>query len=334
MRTHLYRTLPILLLLLSDAARGQSSKPVEEANDAPAKVDYWRDYRSQSFFSGPSAIDRVVVDIGTIGLTRETPDRQVIAEDENGDPIQNADTLQGSMQFGTKATLDFREVCSWFGGTDLQLGYFGINSLDATSTANASRVRSVFFQAYPLNPPTSADYDYSSNLYSGEANLRFGGRNRVRPIVGLRYFKLEDTYNVLENSSGNRGGFFSLTNNSLFGGQIGLEGDLWRTRRVSLYGFGKVAAMHNEIEGSATASNAHRDFTDSTYTNLVDAGTGASIHFAGPLSFRVGYRSLFASALALGIDQNGAIPILPGPGSVKFNSQHWHGIDLAAVFQF
>ena len=321
----------LIVLILAGAASAQTHLPLEsEPTSAGLQGDYWQ----QPLNYNQTRLDRVVVDLGTIGLIRETPDDQVIAVDENAVPILNADSLQGSMQFGFKAMVDVLDVRPWFGGTDLQLGYFGINSLDAGARVSALEVNSVFFQAFPLNPPTAFDFSYSTNLYSGEANLRFGSRNRLRPIAGLRYLKLEDTYDVFESSSGSRTGFYSLTNNSLFGGQFGLEGDLWQTRRVNFYGFGKVGAMHNEVEGSATAQNAYKEFSDSTYTTLVDAGTGAIIRFAGPLSFKVGYRSLFASALALGIDQNEAISIFPGPNTVKFNSQHWHGVDLAAVFQF
>ncbi len=329
MLIHRAWTIFVLLSLVGNFGRGQ----VPLANPAlvsSGQVNYWQGYQGQAVY-----VDRMYVDIGTIGLVREVPDSQVIAVDALGDEILNADKLQGSMQFGTKAMVGFRDVKPWFGGTDLQLGYFGINSLDGDARVNSTQVYSVFFKAYPLNPPPSFDFTYSTNLYSGEANLLFGSRNQFRPIVGLRYFKLEDTYDVFNSTDTTRTGFYSLTNNSLFGGQLGLEGDLWQGRRVSLYGFGKVAAMNNDVEGTATAANGFKNYSDSTYTTLVDAGTGANIRVAGPLSFRVGYRSLFASALALGIDQNEAIAIYPsGPSSVKYNSQHWHGIDIAAVFVF
>ena len=129
-------------------------------------------FRSQSYQSS-QPIDfaevrpgRVVIDVGTIGLVREVPDDQVLAFDENAVPILNANSMQGSMQFGFKAMLDVRDVQPWFGGTDLQLGYFGINSLDAGATVNALEVNSIFFQVFPANPPTSFNFNYSSNLYS------------------------------------------------------------------------------------------------------------------------------------------------------------------------
>ena len=120
----------------------------------------------------------------------------------------------------------------------------------------------------------------------------------------------------------------------MFGGQFGLEADLWQTRGINFYGFGKVGAMHNEVEGTATALNGFRIYSDSSYSTLVDAGVGANIRFAGPLSFKVGYRSLFASDVALGSDQNAALPLFDPSGAVQFNSQHWHGLDLAAVCEF
>lgn len=299
---------------------------------AQTQDGYWEGYQLRNY--NQPQFDRVVIELGTIGLVREKPDSQVLAFDENLVPIFDADQLQGSMEFGFKAMLDIREVRPWFGGTDLQLGYFGINSLDADETISANEVNAFFFGGIPTNPPTTFDFLYSSNLYSGEANLRFLSRRRVRPLVGLRYFKLEDTYDVTENSGAGRDGFFSLTNNSLIGGQLGMEADFYRSKRLTWYGFGKVAAMHNDVEGTATSRNAFNNFDDSNYATLVDAGTGASFHFVGPLSFKVGYRSLFVSDLALGIDQNEAVSLFDPTAPVRFNSQHWHGVDFAAVFEF
>ena len=340
MRTYQRLAVFLLGILISGSARAQVPLGDQDLSES-APANEWESYQKpqsfvpQSFADDRTRMERVVVDVGTIGLVREVPDSQVLALDENGVPLLNANSLQGSMQFGFKAMLDVRNVRPWFGGTDLQLGYFGINSLDAGATVNAQEVNSIFFQVFPLNPPTSFNFNYSSNLYSGEANLRFASNHRVRPITGLRYFKLEDTYDVFQQVGANgRSGFFSLTNNSMFGGQLGLEGDLWQTRRVNLYGFGKVAAMHNEVEGTATAQNGFRIYSDSSYTTLVDGGVGANIRFAGPLSFKVGYRSLFASDVALGIDQNAALSLANPNGAVQFNSQHWHGLDLAAVFEF
>ena len=162
MRTYNLLAIVLVKILICGPAFAQTELGGGAAN-APDPVSEWQSYQS------PQPIDfaelrpgRVVIDVGTIGLVREVPDDQVLAIDENADPILNANSMQGSMQFGFKAMLDVRDVQPWFGGTDLQLGYFGINSLDAGATVNALEVNSIFFQVFPLNPPTSFNLYTSS----------------------------------------------------------------------------------------------------------------------------------------------------------------------------
>ena len=122
MRTYQLLALFLLGILIIGSALAQVP-PGDQAQSETAPADEWESYQSpQSFVGDRSRIERVVVDVGTIGLVREVPDSQVLALDENGIPLLNANSLQGSMQFGFKAMLDVRDVRPWFGGTDLQLG--------------------------------------------------------------------------------------------------------------------------------------------------------------------------------------------------------------------
>lgn len=286
----------------------------------------------------------ISAELGVIGLVREQPDSQILAFDENLVTLFNADQLQGSMQFGFEALIDTYEFFPQFGGVDWQWGYFGINSMDAETTVAAEPfVQPWFFNRFAAEPESSLNIIYSSNLYSGETNFRFRSRRRIRPVVGLRYFKLEDSYDAFHHGTGSfsQEGFFSATNNKLFGGQFGAETDFWITRFTKVYANGKYGAMYNTIDGSATAADPVsgddliRYFSDSSYSSFVDAGVGLVTEFAGGLSFRVGYRTIFASHLALGIDQNEAIDILgSGDAIVAYNSQQWHGLDLTAILAY
>jgi hypothetical protein len=310
----------------------------QSLQSASAQAVLWQGYGPSSLNDPASPVDRVSVEIGSIGLIREIPDDQVIAIDQNNQSILSANELQGGMQFGLKTTLDIRNVSYVWGGTDLQLGYFGINSMDAEETIQAAQARPVFFNGVPVNPTTSALMNYSSNLYSGETNLRFRSYSCLRPIAGLRYFKLEDNYDVsVLGANANRNN--SNTNNSMFGGQFGLDGDLWITRRVTYYATGKLGLMHNRIEGAAEAVDSSQNalvanFKDSTFSTLVDTGVGARIRLAGPLSLNVGYQFLFASKLALGIDQNEAISLFTPGNAVALNSQQWHGLNTTFIWDF
>ena len=279
------------------------------------------------------------ISLGVLGLVREVPDSQVLAVDENYDPILNAREMQGSMQFGFDAQVDFYNLNRALGGTDLQLGYFGINSLDAEEAIVAGEVNSIFFNAVPLDPPATSIFLYSTNLYSGEANLRFMSNSRIRPIVGLRFFKLEDQYDVYEYSNGVRLGGFSKTNNHMFGGQYGAEADVMRLGCARWYANGKFGTLYNQVDGAtraadSTGTGVEKYYGDRHFSTLVDAGTGLDFGFAGPLSFRVGYRFLMASGLATGMDQNESIHLLSPGQTVVFGSQQWHGINLAANFVF
>lgn len=297
----------------------------------PGVHEAWRNFRSPT--------DGVGVQLGVLGLVRERPDGNILAYDENNQPIFSASELQGSMQFGLNAMLDVYNVHHALGGTDLQFGYFGINSLDSEQTIAAGEVRSIFFNSTPLNPPSESIFLYSSNLYSGEANLRFMSRTRIRPIVGLRFFKFEDQFDIFQHAPGARLGGFSKTNNHLFGGQFGVEADVWCVGRTRWYASGKFATLHNQVDGSARAADitgnaVEKYFGDQHFATLVDAGTGLEYGFAGPLSLRVGYRALLASGVATGLEQSKSIRLLSPGETVVFSSQQWHGIDLAATLSF
>ncbi len=297
----------------------------------PVVSEAWGNFRSPANGMG--------VQLGVLGLVRERPDGQILAYDENIQPILNASELQGSMQFGVNALVDFYNIHRALGGTDLQFGYFGINSLDAVQTIAAGEVISVFFNAIPLEPPAESIFLYSSNLYSGEANLRFMSRARIRPIVGLRFLKFEDQFDIYDYATGIQLGGFSKTNNHLFGGQFGAEADVWRFGQTRWYASGKFATMHNQVDGSAraadgTGNEVEKYYGDQHFATLVDAGTGLDIGLAGPLSLRVGYRALLASGVATGLDQSRSIHLLSAGETVVFGSQQWHGIDLAAMLSF
>lgn len=280
-------------------------------------------------------------EVGVFGLMRESPDGQVLAVDETFTPILDASEMQGSMQFGLRALIDVCQISQRAGGVDFQAGYFGINSLDAETTLASVEVSPVFFNSIPVTPLPTANIIYSSNIYSGEANLKFFTSGRIRPIIGLRYFKLEDYYDAFNHGVPPiiRTGGFSVTNNSLFGAQFGLEADVWETRWHRFYASGKFGVMDNDIEGAANAADALGNETTKNYAagkfaTLVDAGAGVELSVAGPLSVRIGYHALFASGLALGIDQNDSVRLLTPGETVVFNSQQWHGVNFTTLWEF
>ena len=282
------------------------------------------------------------IELGVLGLMREQPENQLLAIDENFFSLLNASELQGSMQFGLKSKFDVYRFLSTCEGTDLQLAFFGINSLDAETTIAANQVSPIFFNSLPVNPEPTSNIIYSTNLYSGEVNLRSRSPYRFRPLIGLRYLKLEEQYDAFNHGTGgnvSRVGGFSVTNNSMFGGQIGAELDVLRQGCSLLYTSCKLGLLHNRVEGAANAADAvgnavTKNFADSNYVSMVDAEAGLELRFAGPLAFRVGYQFVYASHVALGIDQNSSVRLLSPGETVTFDSEGWHGLNLTSVLEF
>lgn len=278
-------------------------------------------------------------EIGVLGLFREQPDAQALAIDENQQELFNATELQGSMQFGLRVMLDLLHVSNHYGGVEAQVGYFGINSLDAETTITASQVDTIFFNSIPADPSPVGNISYSSNIYSAEANLRFRSDYQLRPLIGFRFFKLEDSFDTFLHGTGNisRIGGFSKTNNTMYGGQLGFELDQPLNSYWQIYSLWKLGLMGNDIQGAAEAldvsSNAVvRNYSDSAFSTLFEGGVGLEV--CGPFSLRCGYHVLSASDVALGIDQNAAISLLTPDGTVAFNSQTWHGLNLTCLFEF
>ena len=286
---------------------------------------------------GPT--DYIGAEIGVVGLVRQKPNGQVIATNQSNQPILNADELQGDMQFGLAAKIDIYQVSNAFNGTDLQLGYWGINSLDATRTLTADQVKTRFFRGTTAGPPIQTfNYIYSTNLYSGEANLRLNNIQRIRPLVGMRYLKLEDTFNQFEFTSTGTTGFYSLTNNSLYGAQLGLEATILSYRNWDWFAIGKYGAMHNQVEGSARVAldsgDAVKNYDGSDFCSLVDFQTGVVYRFVDQLQFRAAYQALYCSDIASGIDQSGAMFFLDTSDQIAFDSRFWQGVSLSATFSF
>ncbi len=298
---------------------------------------------SQSYFIQNERPPGVRTEIGVLGLVREKPESQLLAVDQDFNQLLDASELQGSMQFGLRVNVEILQVSSRFGGVDAQLGYFGINSLDAGTTLLAEdEVITIFFNTVPADPEATSNFHYSSNLYSSELNLRFRAKHRIRPIAGFRFFKLEDTFDTFNHGTGgtSRIGAFSLTNNTMFGGQFGVDRDVPLSSRCQFYSFGKLGLMGNRVEGTANArdtvssNEVVKNYMDEIFSSLVEAGAGIEYNFIGPLSFRCGYHMLYASKVATGPDQSAAIPLLSPGGDITFNSQQWHGLNLTAIWDF
>jgi hypothetical protein len=245
------------------------------------------------------------------------------------------------MRFGLRASLEVYRVSTRWGQTDLLLEYFGVDSIDGGEEVRADAVSSLFFNTVPADPKPQSNLKYSTSIYSGDFNLRFLSDQRFRPILGLRYVVIDETFDAFQDGTGNvsRIGGFSETSNRLFGGQIGAEIDLYRGQVWGIYSSAKLGALQNRIRGSASAKDVSGSSVTKPYgtdrsSMFADSEIGLECRAAAPLCFRVGYQFLWFDRVATGIDQNGSVNLLSPGETVVLSSQQYHGLNFSAAYEF
>lgn len=313
-------------------------------------VFQWEDYHAEPspIVSNQSALDSSSpqrfkplwgMEVGGIWLSRKTPDSQDLVFDQSGNSLANANQLQGSMGSGLDMTLSFFNVFREK-PVDFQMRFFQSSNMTAEQTLTATSVIPLFYQGTPGNPTSSNDLFFDSKIRSFEANAVYRTPFRIRLLGGFRYFEMDEKYNIIDNVNSQNGtiaGFFSRTDNSAAGGQIGAEGVLVSNDNGRIFGSFKWALLGNDATGSARASNSSgapliANASDSITSQLLDFQLGGSLGLTHCISLYGGYQGLVASDVGLALEQNRSADIFAGTNPIFRSDGQWHGFKINAVF--
>ena len=136
------------------------------------------------------------------------------------------------------------------GGYDVEFSYLGLDTFgDPVTRSSNNPIGFVFFDGFPANPQSSYTVDYRSELNSGEINLRKRFGPQVSWIAGFRFLELRERFNILSDS----GGFFSNTDNDLYGFQLGGDVQLFRVHRSLVFSTVKAGVYYNNADVSAAS---------------------------------------------------------------------------------
>ena len=310
----------------------------------------WEDYRPEPvpILSNQSALDSSTPDkfkplwgleVGAIWLSRKTPDAQNLVFDQSNAVISNANQLQGKMGSGLDTTLSFYNVFREK-PIDFEMRFFQTNRMTAEQTLTATQVIPLFYQGTPINPVSSNNVFYDSRIRSFEANTVFRTPFRIHFLTGLRYFEVDEKYNIINNVNSQNGviaGFFSRTDNSLIGGQVGAEGVLVSTNNGRIFGSVKWALLENDVTGFARAANAsgaplNENASDSIGSQLLDLQLGGSLGLSHCISIYGGYQGLIASDLGMALEQNRNASLFTPTNPIFRSDAQWHGFKTDIVF--
>lgn len=310
----------------------------------------WEDYQPEpnSVVPNLSALDSntaqrfkplLGIEVGGIWLSRKTPDSQNLVFDQSNNVLSNANQLQGSIGSGLDTTLSFFNVFRE-NPVDFQMRFFQASRMTAEQTLTATSVVPRFYQGIPINPTASNELFYDSKVRSFEANVVYRTPFRIRFLSGLRYFEVDEKYNIIDNvnsQSGTFNGFFSRTDNSMIGGQIGAEGVLVSNENGRIFGSCKWALLGNDVTGSARAANSSgapliARASDSITSQLLDLQLGGSLGLSRCISIYGGYQGLVASDLGMVLEQNRNADIFAGTNPIFRSDGQWHGFKTNVVF--
>ncbi|MGA9822329.1 MAG: BBP7 family outer membrane beta-barrel protein [Desulfobaccales bacterium] len=223
-------------------------------------------------------------------------------------------------------------------GFDLELLYFqtaGWSSTGSVKTGNppdwlVMRAPGGFLQTQDHSYQAMA-WDYVTNLYNAELNVRWHPYSRLTLLAGFRWVNLSEN---LQGSLVPAGGFPPFWNtgtaNNLFGLQIGADGKIWGRGAFSINGLIKAGAYVNyaqESTGVSIFKVVRPTYTSTDHPAFVgEIGLTCKYQVNKVLALKVGYEALWLEGVALAPGQIQETYLTPP------DTEHALGVKTSGVF--
>ena len=239
-------------------------------------------------------------------------------------PLLNIDQLTGDAEPGVR--VGFTAIEDDCHATELV--FFGVDQYGGRQTANSpNAIFFPFFGGTAANPLTQYDLKYTSEFHGVELNRRRVLSDRITGLYGIRFIELREEFTV--NGAGGR--FFSLTDNDLYGFQLGGEIRLFdwgRTRFVSTVK-GGVYYDNADITAEAInpATNGLLKFVDDEdeIAFVGELMIGALVPMGPQANLRFGYQMFYLDGIGLGPNQSATYSLFSGQGSMDQTDIWYHG---------
>ncbi|MGA2033364.1 MAG: hypothetical protein ABSG68_13995 [Thermoguttaceae bacterium] len=253
-------------------------------------------------------------------LWRVTPDQPLLLAQPSGAGLLDASCLQSRAAVAPRLSLIYHGDSDW----DLESNCFGIDGWKATCNfpAPSSAGPTLY---YLLNVDgtggpnvTTAQFDYRSQFYSAELNLRRRYNDWLTPMIGFRWLELREQYLVSGTESPLPVPYQHSVNanNQLYGCQLGVDAELWGHpgSRFRVEGILKAGLFYN----GASQQSAFDDGGGTIYTPngpvsasarkdcaafFGEIGLNAVYQVSPHFALRGGYRLLAADGVALAPQQ-------------------------------
>ena len=149
-------------------------------------------------------------------------------------------------------------------------------------------------------------WDYATELYNAELNVRWNPCARVSMLAGFRWVNLcENLQGALEPPTFRREPPFwnTTTTNNLYGFQIGADGKIFERGRFSIDGLVKAGIFDNNAEESTGVSTIKIPRPSSASTNhaafVGETGLQCKYQVTKRLMLKAGYEAIWLQGVAL-----------------------------------
>ncbi|HWA98837.1 MAG TPA: BBP7 family outer membrane beta-barrel protein [Pirellulales bacterium] len=284
------------------------------------------------------------VRVGTMFLDRSRPSGSTILTTRRiagGPELLNANQLQANAGWGYDISAIRRNV---FGlDRSIEVRYFGIYGFNSTFGSAVAPAGTSIQYIVPLGNivfPEIVSASFSSQLQSFELNTWRPTTRFMYPFAGFRYLDLTErlttTHNIgpgLNNAVNTVSAF-----NTLFGGQLGVDGLLYQRRRLTLSGVAKggvygVSASNSAVLTQALGPTFQSAANQGNAAFVAEMGWTAQYQLNRRWSLRGTYELLWLDGVALATDQVAASNPAFGAATVTTNTVFYHGMFLGAEYR-
>lgn len=193
--------------------------------------------------------------------------------------------------------------------------------------------------ASPFNFPgiTAIDGVHTASLHSFEFGISRRLTRNLRWTSGFRYLEVDDHLRFTIDSGGLPTRAGTDTQNRLYGGQIGLEGNLVQSGKWSLDGFGQIGVFGNAAK-QLTSVNTGAGLVSSAGNTgrasfLGELGLTARRQMTDHLDFVTGYQVMWITSVAVASDELLAANVFAQNVIDASDSVFYHGATIGFEYR-
>ena len=267
--------------------------------------------------------------IEALFLTRSGLDDIDFVFDDNGPSLSFSDLDPGS-----DTTVRVRLGYMDGRGQGFEYVSFDFDDFGRTQVVDGPNVLPIFFSSIPAEAEPSWDITFTGEFSSHEINAWIRTSDRFRWGLGARYMDLREDFNVLI-SARNTDGFFSDTDNDLFGAQW--VGEYSRPISNSLeFVVGlKLGGFYNNVDSRHFAENVQFHLEDDTFSFVTDLNVGITHHIGPSATISLGYQLINLTDVAVAPNQSRSVQAFaPDANDLDFDNALFNGAFLGATVRF